>query len=166
MLISHIFKHHPTANKREFSSLSETIEHEEQNWLCPYCNRKYLSSGKRREHIKKSHPGKEIPPSIKKAGRGEANVKLVKTIKRSPNECPYCPMEYSHRTKLLKHCKGADLNSIFFLSPRVLLMHCYLNLPWIRGASYLVQGRLVIRPYFWLFIRSLFFRFLPPNGCL
>ena len=114
MLISHIFKHHPTANKREFSSLSETIEHEEQNWLCPYCNRKYLSSGKRREHIKKSHPGKEIPPSIKKAGRGEANVKLVKTIKRSPNECPYCPMEYSHRTKLLKHCKGADWKSIFF----------------------------------------------------
>jgi ribosomal protein L37AE/L43A len=108
MLISHIFKCHPGHDKSTFQALKSTIQHEEQNWLCPYCERKYLSSGKRREHIKKSHPNKAIPPSIKKAGRVGANVSVVTTSQRVPHICPYCPMEYAHRTKLLKHCKGTE----------------------------------------------------------
>ena len=106
MLISHIYKCHPGHDKSTFRALSGTIKHEEQNWLCPYCERKYLSSGKRREHIKKAHPDQPIPPSIKKAGREGAHVNLVQTSQRNPHICPYCPMEYAHRTKLLKHCKG------------------------------------------------------------
>jgi len=76
MLISHIYKCHPGHDKSSFPVLSGTIKIEEQHWLCPYCDRKYLSSGKRREHIKKAHPDKPIPPSIKKAGREGAHVNI------------------------------------------------------------------------------------------
>jgi len=61
MLLCHITKTHPFTPKRQFSSLTGTVKHEDKVWLCPYCERRYLSSGKRREHIKKAHPGSQIP---------------------------------------------------------------------------------------------------------
>ena len=106
MLLCHITKTHPHSSKMDFSSLSSgTVKYEDKRWMCPYCDRRYLSSGKRREHIKKAHPDQEIPPPIKKAGREKAYVTFLETAQRKPHECPYCPMEYAHRTKLLKHCK-------------------------------------------------------------
>lgn len=105
MLLCHITKTHPTASKGQFRSLTDTVRHHDKVWLCPYCDRKYQSSGKRREHIKKSHPNCVIPPSIKQAGIEAAHVSFVSTSHKEPHNCPYCPMEYAHRTKLLKHCK-------------------------------------------------------------
>ena len=59
-----------------------------------------------KKHFKQAHPDQEIPPSIKKAGCEKAYVTFIENSTRKPHECPYCPMEYAHRTKLLKHCKG------------------------------------------------------------
>ena len=64
MLLCHITKTHPLTPKRHFASLTGTVKHEDKVWLCPYCERRYLSSGKRREHIKKAHPGEPIPESL------------------------------------------------------------------------------------------------------
>ena len=47
----------------------------------------------------------ELKPSIKQAGIEAAHVSFVSTSHKEPHNCPYCPMEYAHRTKLLKHCK-------------------------------------------------------------
>ena len=105
MLINHIYNSHPGHDKRSFQSLTGPIRHQGQNWLCPYCHRKYLSSEKRREHILIKHPKELLPPSIRKGGREGANVTLVQTSQKSPHNCPYCPKEYAYRTKLLKHCK-------------------------------------------------------------
>ena len=62
-----------------------------------------------KEHFKQAHPNQEIPPSIKKAGIEKAFVTFIENSTRKPHECPYCPMEYAHRTKLLKHCKGTQI---------------------------------------------------------
>lgn len=49
----HITKTHPQTSKMDFRSLTDTVKFEDKRWMCPYCDRRYLSSGKRREHIKK-----------------------------------------------------------------------------------------------------------------
>jgi len=58
MLILHLTKTHPEIDISTCKILKVEMFEEEKNWMCPYCDRKYLSSGKRREHIQKCHPNK------------------------------------------------------------------------------------------------------------
>lgn len=105
MLILHLTKTHPEMDIDKCKILKVEMFEEEKNWMCPYCDRKYLSSGKRREHIRKCHPNKELPPTLLIADKANALVNVVKKTQKIPHKCPYCVMEYAHRTKLLKHCK-------------------------------------------------------------
>ena len=60
MLILHLTKTHPEIDIDKCKILKVEMFEEEKNWMCPYCDRKYLSSGKRREHIRKCHPNKYV----------------------------------------------------------------------------------------------------------
>ena len=137
MLVNHLAKRHPEKPPQQVPELNLPILRPTRNYFCPYCDRVYKSSSKRKSHILKSHPGKPLPPQLKgreklldaekvstyhKEESAEAKkqsvahqqqyreVSVVGRVMATPHSCQWCHRQYATRAKLLQHQRKAHLH--------------------------------------------------------
>lgn len=111
MLVNHLAKRHPMIPINSVPELNQPILKEERSYLCCYCDKSYKSSTKRKAHILKNHPGKELPLSsrfisINSIDSNEPNPAFVRktgNIVVEPNQCSWCFKQYSSKARLVKH---------------------------------------------------------------
>ncbi|XP_039272546.2 PR domain zinc finger protein 10-like [Styela clava] len=110
MFINHMIKKHPDINTNSIKELSYPILKSVLEFKCPYCDKVYKSSTKRKLHIQRQHPGSELPVSIKQTkscqnlgNMQNTTITLKERISAEPNCCPHCNRQYSSKNKLKKH---------------------------------------------------------------
>lgn len=111
MLVNHMAKRHPSVNVDTVPELNLPILKVERYYYCQYCDKVYKSSGKRKAHILKNHPGAELPKSF----RGQANdgnalgttnasfSETVGNVTTDPFRCQWCHKQYASKARLQQH---------------------------------------------------------------
>lgn len=109
MLVNHLAKRHPDIQIESVPELNLPILQEQKFFYCQYCPKVYRTNAKRKLHILKYHPGKELP----KGGRQNVSncndvsassfTETVATITTEPHFCNWCHRQYASRTKLATH---------------------------------------------------------------
>jgi len=125
MLVNHLVKRHPTIPVESVPELNQPIVKETKNYYCQYCSKVYKSSSKRKVHIKKHHPGAQLPPSARESSRGQSNLSCeevvgdpalsndnptfsatVGSVEVDPHKCNHCHKQYASNAKLLQHMRS------------------------------------------------------------
>lgn len=60
MLVNHLAKRHPEIPYNTVPELNMPIVKTSKDYYCQYCEKVYKSSSKRKAHIIKNHPGKNL----------------------------------------------------------------------------------------------------------
>lgn len=122
MLVNHMAKRHPDVNVDTVPELTMPILQTQRFYYCQYCDKVYKSSGKRKLHILKNHPGLELPqptrrkkvaatandvndadPVADNAGSGSSFSEMVGNVTAMAQRCLWCHKQYSNKARLLQH---------------------------------------------------------------
>lgn len=94
MLAQHFARRHPEIPVESVQNLNVQYEKVISEFPCPYCDKSYKSSTKRKRHIKTNHPDDDVPQSYKT---------MSATVKSSYIRCPWCRCQYTIKCKLYAH---------------------------------------------------------------
>lgn len=114
MLVNHMAKQHPDVSMDSVHELSLPILQTQRCYYCQYCDKEYRSSSKRKAHILKYHPGRELPQSMRqreaggceKAPAGGVDLTYSKSIGNvvmHAYRCEWCHKQYASKTRLQQH---------------------------------------------------------------
>merc|ERR1719356_2094508 len=124
MLVNRLVKRHPGISVESVPELNQPILKETKNFYCQYCSKVYKSSSKRKVHIKKHHPGAQLPLSARESSKSgvetdsldrsasiSASVNLnwsetVGSVQIDPHKCRLCHKQYASNAKLLQHMRS------------------------------------------------------------
>lgn len=111
MLVNHMAKRHPNVEINTIHELSLPILKTERCFFCQYCDKVYKSSTKRKAHILKNHPGKELPLSTRNEENEYDNPNVpnasysrsIGSTTTSAFQCEWCHKQYASHTRLYQH---------------------------------------------------------------
>lgn len=114
MLVNHMAKQHPNISIDSVPELNLPILQTQRCYYCTYCNKVYKSSSKRKAHILKYHPGRELPQSTRQKNGGSSMNTLgvlhnpsfsesISSVTTHAHRCTWCYKQYASRTRLLQH---------------------------------------------------------------
>lgn len=121
MLVNHLVKLHPTIPVDSVPELNLPILKAQRFYYCAYCDKVYKSNSKRKWHILKNHPGRELPVSCKVIGAtdqiepGMPNPSFsepVGNVTALPQHCNWCHKQYASKGRLLNHHRQAHPDRI------------------------------------------------------
>ena len=69
IMVYFLVKRHPGISVDSVPELNQPIVKETKNFYCQYCSKVYKSSSKRKVHIKKHHPGAQLPLSARESSK-------------------------------------------------------------------------------------------------
>lgn len=116
MLVNHLVKLHPTIPVESVPELNLPILKAQRYYYCAYCDKIYKSNSKRKWHILRNHPGKELPVSCKVSGSTEPSEpgmpnasfsEPVGSVTALPQHCNWCHKQYASKGRLLNHLRMA-----------------------------------------------------------
>ncbi|XP_014244658.1 PR domain zinc finger protein 10-like isoform X1 [Cimex lectularius] len=118
MLVNHLAKMHPEVPPESLPELNLPILKDNVYYYCQYCDKKYMSSTKRKFHILKAHPGEKLPLSNGRAESSGNNFnnfnntycQTVGSIMKKPQSCQWCYKQYASKGKLLNHQRKCHLD--------------------------------------------------------
>lgn len=125
MLVNHLVKLHPSIPVDSVPELNLPIIKAQRFYYCAYCDKVYKSNSKRKWHIMKNHPGRELPASCKVLGAtvqtepGVPNASFSEPIGNQtalPQQCNWCHKQYASKGRLLNHQRQAHAKQVAELS--------------------------------------------------
>lgn len=113
MLVNHMAKQHPNISIDSVPELNLPILQTQRCYYCTYCDKVYKSSSKRKAHILKYHPGRELPQSTRQKSTGDDHAvgvlhdpsfsESISSITTHAHQCRWCYKQYASKTRLLQH---------------------------------------------------------------
>lgn len=114
MLVNHMAKQHPNISIDSVPELNLPILQTQRCYYCTYCEKVYKSSSKRKAHILKYHPGRELPQSTrqKSTAGGDHSIGIhhdpsfsesISSVTTHAHQCRWCYKQYASKTRLLQH---------------------------------------------------------------
>lgn len=113
MLVNHMAKQHPTVSIDSVPELNLPILQTQRCYYCTYCDKVYKSSSKRKAHILKYHPGRELPQSTRHKNTADDHAlgvlhdpsfsESISSITTHAHQCRWCYKQYASKTRLLQH---------------------------------------------------------------
>lgn len=104
MLVNHMAKRHPDIRIDSIHELNLPILKTERMFYCQYCEKSYKSSSKRKAHIIKNHPGKQLPLSTRYNNPEDCENSVnpsfsasVGSITTNVHQCLWCYKQYASR---------------------------------------------------------------------
>ncbi|BES94827.1 ZnF_C2H2 [Nesidiocoris tenuis] len=117
MLVNHLATRHPDIVIESVPELKQPIVKMWKDYFCSYCEKVYKSASKRKSHVLKHHPGKEVPcgdrestsPTVKTTHSGNLSEECG-SYTTVPQKCSWCHRQYATRAKLLQHQRQKHLD--------------------------------------------------------
>lgn len=108
MLVNHLAKRHPDVSPDSVPELNLPILRTTRDYYCPYCDKVYKSSSKRKAHIQKNHPGAPLLTGLPNPTFSQT-VGSVTTV---PQNCQWCHKQYASKAKLMQHLRKEHPESV------------------------------------------------------
>lgn len=116
--MNHMAKRHPDIEINSIHELSLPILKTERCFFCQYCDKVYKSSTKRKAHILKNHPGKELPLSTRNEENEYDNPDVpnasysrsIRSTTTNAFQCDWCHKQYASHTRLYQHKRKDHAN--------------------------------------------------------
>lgn len=113
MLVNHMARQHPNISIDSVPELNLPILQTQRCYYCTYCDKVYKSSSKRKAHILKYHPGRELPQSTRQKSIVDDQTvgilhdpsfsESISSVTTHAHQCRWCYKQYASRTRLLQH---------------------------------------------------------------
>lgn len=122
MLVNHMAKQHPDVSIDSVPELNLPILQTQRCYYCIYCEKVYKSNAKRKAHILKYHPGRELPQSTRQKStvtdqaigvlHDPSFSESISSVTTRALQCQWCYKQYASKTRLLQHQRKEHSNEV------------------------------------------------------